>query len=368
MDLFSLCLRLRSGRRLLFFAPPPLLDAQQLHAVTRAGVPYLMGWFGSIATGSFTKPNGELRVSRMHPQRPHLFGRNYLLAKTYAGWYRYVLMQREFHAEVKKINEKNNDSMIKEKQGLSFKKKKDGTRRRSVFGAAGAAEAALVNYKIMMKRKPAADAQADSAATAPVRARRMSTLDRMKAIIGVPATDLGQSGSEANTATDKDESEPEATKADASLALQATSSVVVEAPSASTTESPGEGADSRPGNRPAFGAPHLAVEKAEANSTEMVLETPKRVAQDIARSISGLFSGPRGPVEDLGPVTDEIATPEQQPAQEAGPKEPATSQPLPSADDSELLRKRADLMEQLQEIDAKLKERGVALPSDVLAA
>ena len=100
----------------------------------------------------------------------------------------------------------------------------------------------------------------------------------------------------------------------------------------------------------------------------MVLETPKRVAQDIARSISGLFSGPRGPVEDLGPVTDEIATPEQQPAQEAGPKEPATSQPLPSADDSELLRKRADLMEQLQEIDAKLKERGVALPSDVLAA
>ena len=33
----------------------------------------------------------ELRRSVAHPARPHLFGKHYLLAKTYAAWYAEVV-------------------------------------------------------------------------------------------------------------------------------------------------------------------------------------------------------------------------------------------------------------------------------------
>ena len=38
----------------------------------------------------------ELRRSVAHPARPHLFGKHYLLAKTYAAWYGALVHARAF--------------------------------------------------------------------------------------------------------------------------------------------------------------------------------------------------------------------------------------------------------------------------------
>lgn len=186
----------------------------------------------------------------------------------------------------------------------------------------------------------------------------------MKAIIGGSALPMPANSAEANAnsanaedaeAARKGDSDAEASKTDASLAMEVEDRGA-EVPSGPTPSSKAPGADtaSRPGNRPAFGAekvPHLAMEQTESNATAGMLETPKRVAHDIARHISGILSGTRDPAEDLGPVTDETATTTTAP--------PAvSSQPLPTAEDLELVKKRAELMKQLQEIDAKLNERG----------
>ena len=100
---------------------------------------------------STASPN-SVRTSVAHPQRPHLYGKNYMLAKTFAGWYNHTLMRREEKAAAAAINEK-----LREKEAqIAEQKKNPGPRknryRASIFGMAGAAEAKLINFRVAMKR------------------------------------------------------------------------------------------------------------------------------------------------------------------------------------------------------------------------
>lgn len=53
----------------------------------------------------------ELRRSVAHPARPHLFGKHYLLAKTYAAWYGALVHARAFRVEARAIQQQ-----VKEKE------------------------------------------------------------------------------------------------------------------------------------------------------------------------------------------------------------------------------------------------------------
>ena len=47
----------------------------------------------------------ELRRSVAHPARPHLLGKHYLLAKTYAAWYGALVHARAFRVEARAIQQ-----------------------------------------------------------------------------------------------------------------------------------------------------------------------------------------------------------------------------------------------------------------------
>ena len=341
--------------------------------------------------------------SAEHPQRVHLFGKHYLLAKTYAGWYHYVLMQRAFHEEVKLINQK-----AQQAPGDKTTKKRDGKRRGTIFGHAANSEAAMINFNISLKRKSTRGPGHDQ----PTRRSSLYKLSKNVANIFGKAT---QSSAEAalvagKPVTDADATAPPAAPRDTAappsapaVSQDAAAATLAAAPRDANAAPPaaaahvggGQGAAhaakdnqtaplqeseappdpaagvtaeaataepsssfpaSRPGTRPAIGAslrgtPSIGLEVDKvASSMDTVLSTPKQIAQ----TVSGMFSGLARGIERASFADQQKPDPHPEALS-------ATTAAAPSAEWLELDKRRAALANELADAERLCAELSAKL-------